>query len=66
MNVNNFGKNLKQIREFLGFSQAELAKDAGVTTGALSMLEAGKRAPSLATLVRLLKALGVKFERLVK
>lgn len=66
MNVNNFPKNLKQIREFLGYSQAEVAELAGLTCGSLSMLESGKRTPSLPTLVKLLKALGVKFERLVK
>jgi DNA-binding XRE family transcriptional regulator len=37
-----FGKQHREIREFLGFSQEQLARMAGVSQGAVSRLEAGK------------------------
>ena len=37
-----FGRQNREIREFLGFSQQHLARLAGVSQGAVSRLEAGK------------------------
>ncbi|GAB6263224.1 helix-turn-helix transcriptional regulator [Photobacterium sp. R1] len=39
--------NLKQIRLQLGLSQAALAKQAGITQGAIAHFERGKRTPSI-------------------
>jgi len=37
-----FGRQARRIREFLGLSQEELARRAGVSQGAVSRLEAGR------------------------
>lgn len=61
-----FGKNLKQIRDFLGLSQAELANKASLTAAAISQFETGEREPSLKSICSLLQALNVKFERMIQ
>src|SRR6476646_2563227 len=37
-----FGRQERRVREFLGLSQEQLAKSAGVSQGAVSRLEAGR------------------------
>jgi len=37
-----FGRQVRRVREFLGFSQEQIAKLAGVSQGAVSRLEAGR------------------------
>lgn len=61
-----FGKNLRDIREFVGMTQAELAKRASLTAPAICMIEAGEREPSLKTIIKLIHATGATFERLVR
>ena len=55
------------IKELRGKrTQAEIAKEAGVTKNYITMLEAGKRKnPSLPVLRRLAKALGVPLTELL-
>ena len=60
-----FGKRLRTLRERAGKSQGDLADKAGLSRVYLNQLEAGKRDPSLSTLTRLARALGVKLEALV-
>ena len=40
--MRGLGKNSRRIREFLGLSQEQLARLAGVSQGAISRLEAGR------------------------
>jgi transcriptional regulator with XRE-family HTH domain len=54
-----FGRRLKALREARGVSQAALAERAGLTREYVNKLEAGKYDPTLGTLGRLAKALGV-------
>jgi len=61
-----FGKNLRGIREFLGISQADLAKRAKLTPAAICQIENGLRDPQLKTTVQIITALGVPLERLLK
>jgi transcriptional regulator with XRE-family HTH domain len=57
---------VKRLREAKGLTQAELAKKAKVTQPYITMLESGQRKePSLATLRRLAKALGVPVTELL-
>jgi transcriptional regulator with XRE-family HTH domain len=51
------GTNLALLRESRGLKQAELARKAHMTPGSLSLYEADKKVPKLATLFRLLDAL---------
>lgn len=60
-----FGKRLRALREAAGRSQADLAARAGLSRVFVNQLEAGTRDPSLSTLTRLAKALGVTLSALL-
>lgn len=66
MSPENFGKNLALVLDQLGLSQLELSKRAGLTQSAISQIIHGKREPALSTIVAILNAIPVKFERLVR
>jgi transcriptional regulator with XRE-family HTH domain len=55
------GARLKATRTQQNLSQRELAVRAGVTNGMISMIEQNKHSPSVATLNRLIDALGLSF-----
>jgi transcriptional regulator with XRE-family HTH domain len=58
---------VKKLREDQGLTQAALAKRAGVTEAYVSMIESGVRKnPSLPTLKRLARALGVPVGELLE
>ena len=48
------GQRLKQVRARAGLTQRQLAERAGVTHGLISMLEANKNSPSVASLRKIL------------
>jgi len=54
-----FGANLKAIRRGQGVSQPEVAKSAGVSTQVISNLERGTSIPSIDTLCKIARGLGV-------
>ncbi len=56
MTQNDFdvGQRLKDVRTGAGLTQRQLAERAGVTHGLISMLEANKSSPSVATLRKIL------------
>lgn len=60
-----FGKNLRRIMDALGMNQSELARRTGLTQAAVSQLLDGIRDPSIHTIVKILRAIPVKFETLV-
>jgi ribosome-binding protein aMBF1 (putative translation factor) len=51
------GRTVQQLRERLGWSQAELAKAAGMTQSAVARFEAGGTVPTLPVLDRLAQAM---------
>lgn len=53
------GSKLKTLREEQGLTQARLAKEAGVTPGMIGQIEQGKVQPSLKTLEKISRAMGV-------
>lgn len=54
-------KNIKHMRELLGWTQAKLASESGVTAAALSKIEKGEgRMPTIVVLRKIASALGVK------
>jgi transcriptional regulator with XRE-family HTH domain len=58
---------MKELRERKGWSQAELARRAGLTQPYIVMIESGARKnPSLKVLGKLAKALGVEVAALLK
>ena len=57
--VARFGQRLRELRLGTGMSQAELARQADVTTNYISRLEGGGAAPGIDLVARLALALGV-------
>ncbi|MCC7126776.1 MAG: helix-turn-helix transcriptional regulator, partial [Acidobacteria bacterium] len=58
--------NLREWRAKRGWSQAELARRAGLSKGMLVQIEQSQTNPSIATLCKLANALGVALPRLVE
>jgi transcriptional regulator with XRE-family HTH domain len=55
----DYGRALKICRAALELNQQDVAKRAGITNSYLSLVEGGKRSPSLATLEKICKAMRV-------
>jgi transcriptional regulator with XRE-family HTH domain len=63
--MDNLGLFIKQTRNEKNLSQEEVANEAGLARSYVSRLEDGNyKAPSVMTLIRLAKGLGVSNERL--
>jgi len=60
------GKNLKRIRTSKGISQGDIARSLEVSRGFVSNIENGKTNPTLATIAKLAKAVGVSSDELLK
>jgi len=60
------GKNLKRIRTEKGISQSDISRNLKVHKGYISNIENGKVNPTLATITRLAKAVGVSISELLK
>lgn len=58
--IEKLGLQIKSLREAKGWSQAELAKRAGISDGAVKMIESGRRWPRPVTMEALGRALGLK------
>jgi y4mF family transcriptional regulator len=54
------GDELRKAREAKGWTQETLAFEAGVSRNYVSILERGKKSPTVNVLIRVCKALGVK------
>lgn len=52
------GAAIRQLRDKRGVTQEDLAHDAGVTTGTLSLIERGKSNPAWGTVKSIAAALG--------
>lgn len=63
--VLQFGKKLREVRLKKNKSQGDIAKILGVHRSYISGLERGKRNPSLLTVHKVAKALGVSVEKLL-
>jgi transcriptional regulator with XRE-family HTH domain len=64
--VLKFGKKLREIRLSKNMSQGDVAKVLGVHRSYISGLERGARNPSLVTVQKIARALGVSAEKLIK
>ncbi len=60
------GLNLKKIRTKKSISQGDIAKELGVSRGFISTIENGKTNPTLLTITKLAKALGISSDELLK
>lgn len=61
MDPKHLGKHLTQLRQERGISLRELSRTAGLSPASLSAIEKGQSSPTLATLHKVLKALGTDF-----
>lgn len=60
------GRNLKRIRTERDLSQGDIARELGVSRGFVSTIENGKTNPTLSTITKLAKAIGVSTNELMK
>jgi transcriptional regulator with XRE-family HTH domain len=58
--MNNLAKNTKKFRLNKGLTQEMLALRAGVTRGYISLLESGKKEPTISTLYKIADVLSVE------
>ncbi len=58
--------NVRTLREVQGLTQSQLAKKAKVPRATLSLLESGSANPTLAVMIRVCNALGVRLEELLE
>ena len=63
--VIQFGKKLKEVRLKKKLSQGDVAKILGVHRSYISGLERGRRNPSLLTVQKVAKALGINAKELL-
>jgi len=61
MGPQQFAEQLEQARKRAGLGLRELGRKAGLSPGALSAIEKGHSSPTLATLHKILRALGTDF-----
>ena len=64
--LKGFGRAVREAREGLGWSQEELSFEAEMDRTYISGIERGVRNPTLSTVLRLAKALGIRPSALMK
>ena len=64
--VNSFGTVLRQLRNKAGWTQEQLAFEAGIDRTFVGLLESGRRQPSLSVVFALASALGTSPEDLIR
>ena len=65
--MSNISKNLRKLRETNGLSQEKLARLSDVANNTMVKIEAGKNQnPTLDTLKKIAKALGISIDELTK
>ena len=57
----HIGRVIALLREALDWTQSDLARHSGVKRGSISEYEGGKSTPDVATLERLLSAMGFRW-----
>ncbi len=60
------GRNLKRIRKEKDISQGDIVRSLGMDRAFISNIENGKTNPTLATIAKLAKAIGVSVGELMK
>lgn len=60
-----FGAALRRLRLAAGMSQEQLGLEAGVQRNFISLIETGQNQPTISTIVKLARALGIKASELV-
>jgi len=61
-----FGRGLKELRTLKGLTQDDIALECGIDRSFISLIESGKKQPTITTIVSIAAALEVKPSELVK
>src|SRR5262245_50678684 len=62
----HLGRNIASLREARGHTQQQIAQVAGIPRATWANLESGSANPTLAVLIRVAQALGVRVEELIE
>jgi transcriptional regulator with XRE-family HTH domain len=62
----SFGKRLRSLRELAGLSQEQLAELSGLHRNYIGGMERGEKNPTIISLRKVSKALGVSLSKLLK
>jgi len=60
-----FGATLRRLRVGAGLSQEDLALEAGIQRNFVSLIELGRNQPTITTVCKLARALGLKASELI-
>jgi transcriptional regulator with XRE-family HTH domain len=60
-----FGSTVRELRKLKGLSQEKLAFEVGMDLTSINEIENGRRNPTLRTIIRIARALGVKPDELL-
>lgn len=63
---NELGDRIAKYRKQRGFSQEKLAAESDIDRVAVGYIEQGRRKPTVTTVYKIAKALGIKLEDLFK
>lgn len=61
-----FGQNMQKIRMKKGMSQGDISRKIGMDRGSVSNIENGKRNPTLSTVEKIARVLGVSSDEMLK
>ena len=61
-----FGESLNRVRTLKNMTQGDIVRATGIDRSYVSALESGKQNPTLATIEKIAKALGVSTDELLK
>ncbi len=61
-----FGKVIRKLRKNAGLTQEQLGLDADIRRTFVSLLELGQQQPTLATILKLSKALNVSASKIIE
>ncbi len=64
--IKTVGENIRKYRKLKGFSQEQLSEMVDVSTDYISLIELGKRSPSLKRLYKIADCLGIEAYKLLK
>ena len=65
-NSKKLGQNMKRIREAKQMTQGDICRKLGVDRAYISNVESGNKNPTLSTITKLAKALGVSVKELLE
>lgn len=66
LDYEKIGRKIKNERKIRGLTQEKLAEKMDVCVSYVGLIERGKRIPSLDTMVKMCRALGISIDRVIE